>query len=719
MGDEAKRYKNLRKVKLAAFTRKHKSLQGLLDAEENAERLEESLRELHEAFKVAEKANDDYVAIIEEDELETELGYMDAPTTTLETLTNKVKDRLKSLKDSERSTAVQSKFKLGIQNFGTPSVLITQLSSENKISLKDMRAELDKVEASFDIIKADLMKLDARGDLNDLLEEYNTKVVEEVDRCKRVALEYLKDSTPAPVTGGGSSSSTDGVSSRPYSTTKRETVMLPHFSGDEKSAYLKYPVWKQQWTEHIAEYEDKYRATMLMNHLDEKAQSQIVGLETDYEAAIKQLDSYYSDAKKIIRACLDELRGQPQISQFDYKGLVQYKKCLTNNHARLKAAKLEHEMSNTAAMGAIIRKFPIQEAVEWQKYLSEQSQAEQNSPFESFIKWLSKAAASWELLAAAGTGVKGKSGSMQVQEKNSTIRDKKTCYKCGKEGHMKRDCKQKDSKVTGGGQAGSNSGRKPRNPPIHKKHHCAFHKGAPDRFCYTWSCPSVKYLQYGDRVKLLRENLDCEVCCGDCPNGNCLAKSKRVCGGNKDGRGCGTNHVGHELWCSNAKLCFAVSSETVLSIGEDEEDGVLLQVMKIPSLDKSADYETVLWDTACTGLFVRNEHARKMNFPCKERRLRVCTLGGVIKEIDGLIFECQITDLKGNVYEFLAHGLDQVTGALNTMLSEDLMRQLFPNVIGGHRMCGATEVDYLIGLSKVSWQPTRSIQASGGGDFWI
>ena len=58
MGDEAKRYKNLRKVKLAAFTRKHKSLQGLLDAEENAERLEESLRELHEAFKVAEKANE-------------------------------------------------------------------------------------------------------------------------------------------------------------------------------------------------------------------------------------------------------------------------------------------------------------------------------------------------------------------------------------------------------------------------------------------------------------------------------------------------------------------------------------------------------------------------------------------------------------------------------------------------------------------------------------
>ena len=93
---------------------------------------------------------------------------------------------------------------------------------------------------------------------------------------------------------GGSSSGSSGS----VSTTKRETVMLPHFSGDEKSAYLKYPVWKKQWDNHILEYEAKYRATMLMNHLDEKAQLQIVGLENDYEEAIKKLDSYYVDAKK-------------------------------------------------------------------------------------------------------------------------------------------------------------------------------------------------------------------------------------------------------------------------------------------------------------------------------------------------------------------------------------------------------------------------------------
>ena len=50
---------------------------------------------------------------------------------------------------------------------------------------------------------------------------------------------------------------------------------------------------------HILEYETKYRATMLLNHLDSKALEQIVGLENDYEKAVEQLDKYYNnDAKK-------------------------------------------------------------------------------------------------------------------------------------------------------------------------------------------------------------------------------------------------------------------------------------------------------------------------------------------------------------------------------------------------------------------------------------
>ena len=196
--------------------------------------------------------------------------------------------------EKEKTGIAKAKFQLGVESFGTPSVLIAQLSSEKTVSSSDMRLELGKIEAQFESLKVDLMNLSSSSDLTAILEQYNNSVVTEVDKCKKIAFQYMKDlpvptATAVPFTSD--SGSVDGSSSRPYSTTKRETVMLPHFSGDEKSAYLKYPVWRKQWDEHIQEYEEKYRATMLLTHLDDKAQLQIVGLETDYEAATKQLDS--------------------------------------------------------------------------------------------------------------------------------------------------------------------------------------------------------------------------------------------------------------------------------------------------------------------------------------------------------------------------------------------------------------------------------------------
>ena len=198
-----------------------------------------------------------------------------------------------------------------------------------------------------------------------------------------------------------------------------------------------------------------------------------------------------------------------------------------------------------------------------------------------------------------------------------------------------------------------------------------------------------------------------------------MSKFKRTCGGGTEGRGCGSNHLGHELWCQGAKICFSTQIETVLRSEEEDADGVLLQVMRIPSISSVKDSDVVLWDTACTGKFVRNGHAREMKFPYREKQLRVVTLGGQVQEINGLIYDCQIKDQQGKIHKFTAHGLDQVTGALGRSLSKNIMKQLFPNVIGAHALSVDAEVDYLIGLEKASWQPERIEKAAGGGDFWI
>ena len=338
--------------------------------------------------------------------------------------------------------------KAGIESYGSPATNLSQLSNEKTISCADMRVELGKIEATLSKLmeeKAKLISLDPTADIAAVSEQFNARVVDEVARCKKIALEYVKDdvitAASAVDTGGG------GERRSSFSTTKRETVMLPQFSGEEKTAFLQYPIWKKQWLSHISEYEVKYRATMLLNHLDSKAKEQIIGFENEYDRAMEKLEKYYNDAKKIIKACLDEIRSHGNINAHDYKALVSYKKCLTNNYTRLKACNLDHEMSNTAALGVIVRKLPLHEAVKWQEYLAEQDSATQAKPFASFIVWLEKAGNSWELLAASGTGVKSKGGGTQQVHhsfygEESEQKQEKPCFKCGKVGHWKKDCKE-------------------------------------------------------------------------------------------------------------------------------------------------------------------------------------------------------------------------------------------------------------------------------------
>ena len=79
-------------------------------------------------------------------------------------------------------------------------------------------------------------------------------------------------------------------------------------------------------------------------------------------------------------------------------------------------------------------------------------------------------------------------------------------------------------------------------------------------------------------------------------------------------------------------------------------------------------------------MFVRTEHAERMNFPCQERKLWVWTLRGKEKEIEGRVYDCQIRDLEGKTYEFKTHSLDKVTGDLEDAPSKGVLQKLFPDV---------------------------------------
>ena len=114
---------------------------------------------------------------------------------------------------------------------------------------------------------------------------------------------------------------------------------------------------------------------------------------------------------------------------------------------------------------------------------------------------MEKAGAACELPAASGTGTKGKTGSIQVQNSLFTDGDKhdsiiKTpCFRFGEVG---QDCPKnspgRNGRSTGGGDgrdSGSPRASKDRLTLKHKKHYCALHKDTPGKLCQSWSSTAL------------------------------------------------------------------------------------------------------------------------------------------------------------------------------------------------------------------------------------
>ena len=108
-------------------------------------------------------------------------------------------------------------------------------------------------------------------DAEGLKTRFRMTVIDKVKKARVIVSQFLKDSSPTAATaktvwtGGGVSHS---------SNIKREAVQLPKFSRDKMAghAFFKYPIWLKNWKSQILEYEEKYRASMLMTLTNSEAQ---------------------------------------------------------------------------------------------------------------------------------------------------------------------------------------------------------------------------------------------------------------------------------------------------------------------------------------------------------------------------------------------------------------------------------------------------------------
>ena len=87
----------------------------------------------------------------------------------------------------------------------------------------------------------------------------------------------------------------------------------------------------------------------------------------------------------MVQCVYQELYSQNQINDGDYKALVSYSATIERNHNRLKNLKMEHEISNTQCMHAILRKFPRLVSEKWHEHLLGQGDTERLTPFPIFL----------------------------------------------------------------------------------------------------------------------------------------------------------------------------------------------------------------------------------------------------------------------------------------------------------------------------------------------
>ena len=103
MAEEVSRNKNLRRNKMAAFTRKKTHLQTLLDNGTGIDKLKEVFEELKASYSILEQAHDAYAGLVEEAVLDEEGDYLGNPSESLNSMDLKVTERIAANIESEKS----------------------------------------------------------------------------------------------------------------------------------------------------------------------------------------------------------------------------------------------------------------------------------------------------------------------------------------------------------------------------------------------------------------------------------------------------------------------------------------------------------------------------------------------------------------------------------------------------------------------------------------
>ena len=92
---------------------------------------------------------------------------------------------------------------------------------------------------------------------------------------------------------------------------------------------------------------------------------------------------------------------------------------------------------------------------------------------------------------------------------------------------------------------------------------------------------------------------------------------------------------------------------------------------------------------------------------------------GEVHMLRGPVYHCRIRDPDGRIRSFFMHGLKEITGKMFHTLTGRQLCDMFPNYPDNGRLAVTKDVDFMIRMQFVNWQPERKYRAGFGGDLWI
>ena len=447
---------------------------------------------------------------------------------------------------------------------------------------------------------------------------------------------------------------------------------LPTFSGDRAD----WPEFRCVWIS-MAESQFSNRVQLAMElkrcckgKAADRVRHIYVTNEHAYEEIWERLREEYDDPGLCSQEAINKLMSLKLVGDQDFSGLVNIIDTVDGIYNQLR------ELNQLNAVHAVdvdrvSSNLPASTRMEWLRRYRDLSHADKLSPFSAFVVFLRRERSAVARLAES----------------------------MPKQGGARRFFKEKASSHLGNGteskeKASSHLGYGTEN----KKVSCAVHGEGH----LTKDCKNFLKFSVSQRYNCLRKSKRCFNCFGIHPRAQCRAPACASCGK-----------------LHNKLLCVTKTEVQVNSQNERKETllasvgAMALYPICRANIKGSSRSVTVLLDGGSNASYVTSHCAQKNKLKRIDKvTLSVTTVGGQDGEYQSAVYEAGLKTTEGKIVKVTMYELPKITGKVS-LLSQQVVEELFPEFDSGILMRPSDHVDILLGTDYFGLHPKEELSKVG------